>query len=146
MARMYPCAPASTLRGSPVPSGAKLFILYVVDEHLLFHSGIHYGEFVEMLSEDGREATGKVRALAEKEGVESEELIVFGRPEQTILSVAEEVGADPIFLGAEGMTRLEHAFIGSVSEEALRRANRTVLVVGGQPEDGSREEDPGTER
>jgi nucleotide-binding universal stress UspA family protein len=121
--------------------GAKLFILYVVDEHLLFHSGIHYGEFVEMLSREGREATGKVRALAEKEGVESEELIVFGRPEQTILSVAEELGADPIFLGAEGMTGLEHALIGSVSEEALRRANRTVLVVGGHPEGGS----PGSE-
>jgi nucleotide-binding universal stress UspA family protein len=124
--------------------GAKLFILYVVDEHLLFHSGIHYGEFVEMLWQKGREATGKVRALAEKESVECEELIVLGRPEQTILSVAEEVGADPIFLGAEGMTRLEHAFIGSVSEEALRRANRTVLVVGGHPEDFSSEgENPG---
>ncbi len=118
-------------------SGAKLFILYVVDEHLLFHSGIHYGEFVEMLSQEGREATGKVRALAEKERVECEELIVFGRPEQTILSVAEELSADPIFLGAEGITRLEHAFIGSVSEEALRRANRTVIVVGGHPEDGA---------
>jgi nucleotide-binding universal stress UspA family protein len=55
--------------------------------------------------------------------------------------VAEEVGADPIFLGAEGMTGLEHAFIGSVSEEALRHANRTVLVVGGHPEDGSRGEE-----
>ena len=117
---------------------AKLFVLYVVDEHLLFHSGIHYGEFVARLSEDGREATGKIRALAEEAGVETEELIVFGRPEQTILSVAEEVGADPIFLGAEGMGRLEHALIGSVSEEALRRANRTVLVVGGHPEDGAR--------
>jgi nucleotide-binding universal stress UspA family protein len=119
---------------------AKLFVLYVVDERLLYHSGIHYGEFVARLSEDGRRATGKVRALAEEAGVESEELIVFGGPEQTILSVAEEVGADPIFLGAEGMGRLEHAFIGSVSEEALRRANRTVIVVGGHPEDGAREE------
>jgi nucleotide-binding universal stress UspA family protein len=94
-----------------------------------------------MLSQEGREATGKMRALAEKEGVESEELIVFGRPQQTILSVAEELSADPIFLGAEGMTGLEHALIGSVSEEALRRANRTVLVVGGHPEDGARGEE-----
>ena len=116
--------------------GAKLFALYVVDEHLLFHAGVHYAEFVEMLSRDGREAAGKVRALAEKAGVECEELIVFGRPYQTILAVAEEVGADPIVLGAEGMTGLEHAFIGSVSEEVLRRANRTVLVVGGHPENG----------
>jgi nucleotide-binding universal stress UspA family protein len=117
--------------------GAKLFALYVVDEHLAFHRGIHYAELVERLSEDGREAIGKVRVLAEKAGVQFEELIVFGRPYQTILAVAEEVGADPVVLGAEGMTGLEHAFIGSVSEEVLRRANRTVLVVGGHPENGS---------
>jgi nucleotide-binding universal stress UspA family protein len=117
--------------------GAKLFALYVVDEHLAFHAGIHYGELVEKFSEDGREATGKVRALAEEPGVECEELIVFGRPEQSILAVAEEVGADLIVLGAEGMSGLEHALIGSVSEEVMRHANRTVLVVGGHPEGGS---------
>jgi nucleotide-binding universal stress UspA family protein len=119
--------------------GAKLFALCVVDEHLTFHAGVHYGEFIEMLAQDGREATSKVRALAEKVGVETEDLVVLGRPEQTILSVAEELGADPIFLGAEGMSRLEHAFVGSVFEEALRHANRTVIVVGGQPDDGTSE-------
>ena len=113
---------------------AKLFALYIVDEHLAFHAGIHYGEFVQRLSQDGREATGKVQALAEETGVECEALIVFGRPEQSILAVAEEVGADPIVLGAEGMSGLEHVLIGSVSEEVLRHASRTVLVVGGHPE------------
>lgn len=117
--------------------GAKLFALYVIDEHLAFHAGIHYGEFVERLSEDGREATGKVQALAEEAGVECEALTVFGRPAQSILAVAEEVEADPIVLGAEGMSSLEHILIGSVSEEVLRHANRTVLVVGGHPEGGS---------
>ena len=117
--------------------GAKLFALYVVDEHLAFHGGIHYGELVERLSEDGREATGRVLALAEKAGVECEELIVYGKPDQTILQVAEELGADPVVLGSEGMSGLEHALIGSVSEEVLRHANRAVLVVGGHPEGGS---------
>ena len=119
--------------------GAKLFALYVVDEHMAFHGGIHYGEFVERLSEDGRKATGEVRALAEQAGVECEELVVFGRPDRSILAAAAEVGADSIVLGAEGMSALEHALIGSVSEEVLRHANRTVLVVGGHPEGGSPE-------
>jgi nucleotide-binding universal stress UspA family protein len=120
--------------------GAKLFALYVVDEHLAFHGGIHYGELVERLSEDGREATGEVRVLAEEAGVECEGLIVFGRPEQSILAVAEALRADLIVLGAEGMSGLEHALIGSVSEEVLRHANRTVLVVGGHPESEGPEE------
>ncbi len=119
--------------------GAKLFVLYVVDEHLAFHSGVHYGELVERFSEDGREATGEVRASAEKAGVECEELIVLGRPDRAIIAAAEELGADPIVLGSEGKSRMEHTLIGSVSEEVLRHANRTVLVVGGHPEDGSSE-------
>ena len=117
--------------------GTKLFALYVVDEHLAFYASIHYSELVGWLSEVGREATGRVRALAEKVGVECEELIVFGTPEHSILTVAEEVGAEPIVLGAEGMSGLEHVLIGSVSEEVLRHAYRTVLVVGGHPEGGS---------
>lgn len=128
--------------------GAKLFVLHVVDEHLAFHGGIHYGELVERLSDDGREATGKVRALAEEAGAECEELVVLGRPDRSILAVAEELGADPIVLGAGGMSGLEHVLVGSVSEEVLRHANRTVLVAGEHPNGhpkrgGPRGESPG---
>jgi len=50
------------------------------------------------------------------------------------VAAVEEVGADPIFLGAEDIFGLEHALMGSVCEEALRYANRTALVVRGRPE------------
>jgi nucleotide-binding universal stress UspA family protein len=114
--------------------GVKLFALYVVDEHLTYSSGVHYADFIERLSRDGRKATGDVRALAEKAEVEFEELIVLGRPDRAIVAAAEEIGADPIVLGSQGKSRMEHALLGSVSEEVLRYANRTVLVVGGRPE------------
>jgi nucleotide-binding universal stress UspA family protein len=122
--------------------GAKLFALYVVDEHLTYSSGVHYADFIERLSRDGRKATGEVRALAEKAGVEFEELIVLGRPDRAIIAAAEELGANPIVVGSEGESRLEHALLGSVSEEVLRHASRTVLVVGGHPEG----ESPGPRR
>ena len=71
-------------------------------------------------------------ALASKHGVESEKHIVEGRrPARTILWVAEEVGADCIVMGAEGMSRLESLMIGGVAQEVLRNAKRTVLLVGG---------------
>lgn len=123
---------AARLAGS---LGAKLFVLYVIEGYLAFHSAALYGEFVEQLSQEGREATGEVRALAEKAGVECEELIILGRPDRAITAVAEEIEADPIVLGSEGKSKMEHTLIGSVSEEVLRHANRTVLVVGGHPED-----------
>jgi nucleotide-binding universal stress UspA family protein len=128
--------------------GAKLFALYVVDEHLTYSSGVHYADFIERLSRDGRKATGEVRALAEKAGVEFEELIVLGRPDRVIVAAAEEIRADPIVLGSEGKSRVERALLGSVSEEVLRHANTTVLVVGGHPkgecpkEETQRKENP----
>ena len=122
---------AARLAGS---LGAKLFALYVVDEDLALRSGVQYADFVEQLSRDGREATGEVQTLAKKAGVEFEKLIILGRPDRAILAAAEEIGTDPIVLGSEGKSRMEHVLLGSVSEEVLRHANRTVLVVGGHPE------------
>jgi nucleotide-binding universal stress UspA family protein len=87
------------------------------------------------LKDAGIEALGaQVRAPAEGAGVGCEELVVFGRPQRTILDAAEELGADTVVLGAEGMSGLVHAPVGSVPEKVLRNANRTVLVVGGHPE------------
>ncbi len=69
-------------------------------------------------------------------------MIVFGRPDRSILAAAEELEADPIFLDDEGISGLEHALMGSVCEEALRHANRTALVVRGRPEGEGLEEGP----
>ncbi len=113
--------------------GAKLYVLYAVDKRRAFHAGIHYGEDLQELRKAGEEATEKVAALAAKHGVESEKhLVEGGRPARTILWAAEEVGADYIVMGTEGMSRLESIMIGDVAQEVLRNAKRTVLLVGGQ--------------
>ena len=112
---------------------AKLYVLYAIDKDRAFHGGIHYGEDLQELRMAGEEATEKVAALAAKHGVQSEKHIVEGRrPARTILWAAEEVGADYIMMGAEGMSRLESLMIGSEAQEVLRKAKCTVLLVGGQ--------------
>ena len=111
---------------------AKLSILYVVDHGRAFHEGVYYGEAVRELARTGREATGRISALAHEEGVAHEELLAEGRPAEVIVGTAQEVGADYILMGAEGMTRVGHALLGSVSQEVLRHADRPVLLVGGR--------------
>jgi len=112
---------------------AKLYVLYAVDKDRAFHGGIHYGEDLQELRKAGEEAIEKVAALAAKHGVESEKYIVEGRrAAQIILWAAEEVGADYIVMGTEGISRLESLMIGNVAQEVLRNAERTVLLVGGQ--------------
>ena len=117
--------------------GTKLFVLYVVDPDEAFHAGIHYGEAVRESEEIGKEATAKIAALAQKGGVEHEELVIEGRPADTILQATDEVGAHYVFMGAEGMSRLGRAIVSSVSQEVLKRAERPVvlLVGGGRPPD-----------
>ena len=112
---------------------AKLYVLYAVDKDRAFHAGIHYGEDLRELEKAGKEATEKVAALAEKHGLECEKLVVEGgRAARTIVWEAQEVGADYIVMGAEGMSRLESIIVGNVAQEVLRQADRTVLLVGGK--------------
>jgi nucleotide-binding universal stress UspA family protein len=113
--------------------GAKLYALCAIDKHRAFHAGIHYGEDLRELEKAGKEATEKVAALAAKHGLECEELIVEGgRAAQTIVWAAQEVESNYIVLGTEGMSRLESIIIGNVTQEVLRNAECTVLLVGGK--------------
>lgn len=112
--------------------GAKLYVLYVVDEDEAFRAGIHYGEAMRELAAFGRRVTSRISGLAERIGVEHEEVVTAGDPARTIVAVAEDVGADYVLMGAVGSSRLGNAIFGSVSEEVLRHADRTVLLVGGK--------------
>ena len=112
--------------------GAKLYVLYVVDEDGAFRAGIHYGEAVHELAAFGGEVTGQVAEKARRAGADHEEVIATGDPARAIVAVAEQVGADYVIMGAEGSSRLGNALFGNVSEEVLRRADRTVILVGGK--------------
>ncbi len=53
----------------------------------------------------------------------------IGRPATQILDVAEEVGADLIFIGSHGKTGVQRFVLGSVSERVVREARCPVMVV-----------------
>lgn len=111
--------------------GAGLVVLYVVDEDAAFRSGIHYGDAVAELARSGREATGTVASLATEAGVEHREIVVEGKPYRTIVSVADDLGAEYVVLGSHGGSAFERMVLGSVSGKVLHLSNRPVLVVGG---------------
>jgi nucleotide-binding universal stress UspA family protein len=48
---------------------------------------------------------------------------------QTILAVADDVGASAIVLGSRGLTGLKSLLVGSVSHAVLQHADRPVIVV-----------------
>lgn len=56
-------------------------------------------------------------------------IVRLGEPGSTLVSVAEEVGADLVVLGTRGLTGVRHVLLGSTAEAVVRRAPMPVLTV-----------------
>jgi nucleotide-binding universal stress UspA family protein len=52
-----------------------------------------------------------------------------GEAAPVILSVADRIDADLILLGSHSKGKLHYAFLGSVAEKILRKAQRAVFIV-----------------
>jgi nucleotide-binding universal stress UspA family protein len=109
--------------------GAKLYVLNVVNVPLAFHAGIHYAESKVEMEKSGEDAVLKVKALCDEHGVACEGMIVEGQPTEAIVDVADKIKADCIVIGSIGMSALERALIGSVSDGVLKQAKCPVLMV-----------------
>ena len=109
--------------------GSKIYILNVIDTGLAFHAGIHMSESKSDMESSAREATVKIKALCDANGVESEVAIVKGKPADAIVTFATRVGADCIVIGSLGVSAIEEALVGSVSKSVLRSAKCPVLLV-----------------
>lgn len=55
--------------------------------------------------------------------------VVIGNPVIKIIEVAKRLNADVIVMGTHSKGALEHAFLGSVAEKVLQKADRPVFVV-----------------
>jgi universal stress protein E len=55
--------------------------------------------------------------------------LLFGKPAERILEVAQEQKSDLIVLGARGLSRLQGILLGSVSNQVVHRAKGSVLLV-----------------
>jgi len=55
--------------------------------------------------------------------------LAVGAPAETIVRVAQELGADLIVMGTHGRTGFQHALLGSVAEKVVRLAPCPVMTV-----------------
>ncbi|MCD9625375.1 universal stress protein [Rhabdothermincola salaria] len=74
-----------------------------------------------------RELAERTDALAPTISVRS--LLAMGPTAETLLRVADDVGAGHLVIGSHGRGRLHHLLVGSVAEELLRRTTVTLVVV-----------------
>ncbi|MEO8548482.1 MAG: universal stress protein [Kofleriaceae bacterium] len=91
------------------------------------HADYPYADQIQALAADHVKT-----ALAGRESAGAVEFFVharFGAPAEQILEVAEEVGADLLFIGSHGFVGIERLLLGSVSERIVREARCPVMVV-----------------
>jgi len=118
-------------------SGGTLFILHVVDEHVLLQTadymgGNYYEQTIDSLKEPGRKVLAKACARAEKAGVAYKPIsveTVEGGVASLILAQARKVKADVIVMGTHGRRGLSRMVMGSDAEGVVREANVPVLLV-----------------
>ncbi len=72
------------------------------------------------------EQVEKIRAVG---GSVSQAHVRLGRPDEEIVSLADEIGAGLIVTGSRGLGGIRRALMGSVSDSIVRHAHCPVLVA-----------------
>jgi nucleotide-binding universal stress UspA family protein len=110
--------------------GAELIALNVINKGWAYHTGVHYRDALVELEKSGQADTEAIEALAEKDGIRCERMVVGGyKPHQVIIEIAEREGVDCIVVGSTGRSAFERLLIGSQSEKVVRYAKCPVLLV-----------------
>jgi nucleotide-binding universal stress UspA family protein len=108
---------------------ATLHALYVVDGAA--YSTLEAGAqvVVDALKSEGEEATRRVAAAAEREGVDCETVVATGTAYSTIRDYVDEHAIDMVVMGTHGRKGLDRYLLGSVTERVVRTSDVPVLTV-----------------
>ncbi|MEF9425723.1 MAG: universal stress protein [Candidatus Mariimomonas ferrooxydans] len=107
--------------------GGNLTAVSVVDLTDEFYA--QAPEIVDKMIEKSKKVLEKVREKAEASHIKMETVVKEGESYQKIVEVAEEKGADVIFMGSHGRTGLKKLLMGSVTGKVIGYATCPVMVV-----------------
>jgi nucleotide-binding universal stress UspA family protein len=111
------------------PAGSSAQVIAVLDARM-FSAARHWAE-TEVA--DTRAAAEMIVRRAEEElkkhGLKVSAKVLEGKPGAELVKQAGEWGADCLFVGARGLTRIERILLGSVSSTVALRAPCTVEIV-----------------
>jgi len=116
-------------------ASGRLYLLNVqeppiADDVLGRASGTPSTDADERVQHTGREVVVRAMEAAPLPSERAEVLVRAGnRPAETIVSVAQELGADAIVMGSRGASDLASLTLGSVSHKVLHTAPCHVIVA-----------------
>ena len=112
-------------------TGAGVTALYVMDERLLGDpsASLVREDLFEQLTQEGEAVFDAVRGLSDARHVRLSTRLERGPVVETVVKVADEIGADVIVVGSHRQTWLGRLLGGSVAESIMRAAGCAVLAV-----------------
>jgi nucleotide-binding universal stress UspA family protein len=110
---------------------SELHVVHVLASPLATHDPSSFEpEVLARLQQRERKTLEDVVGKIEASGAEVEgSHLKAGRPDAEIVTLAEQIGAGVIVIGARGVGGIRRALTGSVSDSVVRHAHCPVLVV-----------------
>ena len=110
---------------------SELHVVHVGEVTPVFHPERHgYRARYEELQEQARRLLDEqVHEVNSAGGTVSRAHLRMGRPDEEIVVLGEEIGADLIATGSRGLGGMRRALMGSVSDSIVRHSHCPVLVV-----------------
>lgn len=117
--------------------GAKLVLCHVTQEASYpMPSKLEAAELAKA-SQRNVKALQKLAAPFEAAGVTVTVETRAGYPDEGVVAVADECGAELLVTGTHGRTGLARFFLGSIAEKVVRLSHTNVLVVRSKKDDGA---------
>jgi nucleotide-binding universal stress UspA family protein len=110
---------------------SELHVIHVGEVRPVFHPERrgYLARNEELQAEARRLLEEQVDGIKSAGGTVSKAHLRMGRPDEEIVGLAEELGADLIATGSRGVGGMRRALMGSISDSVVRHAHCPVLVV-----------------
>lgn len=109
---------------------AHITLVHVQEPASLLELATHDADAIaEAAIEAGEHLMAPAIELLERVGVDYTTEVTLGVPGTVLPDMAEQLGADMLIVGARGISAIQRALMGSVSQAVLNRCTLPVVVV-----------------
>ena len=115
----------------PVDSAMRGYISAVMGDHRLEEFEEKHLQEAQTILKTKLDAfiQSELSAFPDDLALIGETRVLIGDPVVKIVELGKQLNADVIVIGSHSKGALEHAFLGSVAEKVLKKANRPVFVI-----------------
>jgi nucleotide-binding universal stress UspA family protein len=112
-------------------TGSELHVVHVGELRPVIHPERHgyHARYEELREGAQRQLEKQVEEIVSTGGSVARAHLRMGRPDEEIVLLGEETGADLIVMGSRGLGGIRRALMGSVSDSVVRHAHCPVMVV-----------------